>query len=156
MTDSRDRLLQQALDPDAPDDARRAAEAALADDPAGARRLAEHRAVWDALGELDTPLSDVSPEHFASEVGRRAQREERRARRFRLVRGASPALAATLLVVVGLAWFGHRAWVTRDDQLVRFLHLVEHAELADSRGVALDLRSEVEIRRAFEGELLDR
>ena len=157
MTTERDELLARALDPDGTETSRRAAEAGLSAYPDGHRLLAEHRAVWSALGELETPPGELSDERFSSEVAARAERLERYAARTRLLRGVSPALAATLLVIVGsMAWFGHRAWVQRDDQLVRYLHLVEHAELIERHAPVLDLRNDFEVRRAFEGELSDR
>ncbi|GJM21926.1 MAG: hypothetical protein DHS20C15_18410 [Planctomycetota bacterium] len=157
MTHDLDDLLALALDPDGPEAPRREAEASLAAHAEGRRLLAEHRALWSALGELETPRGALSDEHFTDEVSRRAQRLERHAARTRLLRGASPALAASLLVIVGsLAWFGHRAWVHRDDQLVHFLHLVENIELVETHAQALDLRNDYEVRRAFAGELSER
>lgn len=157
MNQDLDELLALALDADGSEASRREAEASLASHDEGRRLLAEHRALWSALGELEAPRGTQSDEHFSEEVARRALQLERHAARTRLLRGASPALAATLLVIVGsLAWFGHRAWVQRDDQLVRFLHLVEQAGFVDSHAQALDLRNDFEVRRAFAGELSDR
>ncbi len=102
MNDEEIELLQGWIDGSLPEERRPAAEALLAR-PAARGYVAEHRALWTALGDAfrDEPV-EVSSD-FRALHGLRARAEERgglfTARRFAV------ALAAALLIALGLFGF---------------------------------------------------
>lgn len=153
MSRPTEELLARALDLEIAEASRAAARAELEATPEGRAALADHEALWDALGELDGPAN--ADDLFTQRVLSEAERQDRRVGRFRLVRGMGPSLAASLLILVAaFAWWSHQEQVREQDaDVVRYLHLLQALDVVDRFGEELDLRTEVEIHRAFDGEL---
>lgn len=149
MDDTLHQLLIDYLDGSLPAGQRHEVEALLAADSQARRFVDEHQLIWDALGDALEP-TDVAPDPaFRARV--LAGAEVRRA--FPWARVAS--LAAGLLVSVSVAvWFlpddAPPPLSPEDSQVVRYLHVLEHFELLDTRGRDLDLRRDLEILRALE------
>ncbi|MCB9898082.1 MAG: hypothetical protein H6825_08765 [Planctomycetes bacterium] len=156
MNDIRRQLLHEWMDGTLPDERRAEVEAWLGE-PEVRRYVAEHRAVWTALGAafVDEPI-EVSSD-FRDETVRRARAEERRdafsARRFAV------ALAAGLLIALGLfSWWRpapapSEALDPGDHEVVRHLHVLRDLELVERRKAELDLRGEYDVLMAFAGEV---
>ena len=149
MDETLHQLLIDYLDGSLPAGQRSEVESLLQADPAARRFVDEHQLIWDALGSSqDEPGVSADPA-FRARVLAGAQ-----------VRAAFPwarvaSLAAGLLVSASVAvWFlqdeGPPPLSPEDQQVVRYLHVLEHFELLDTRGRDLDLRRDLEILRALE------
>ncbi|RKY20130.1 MAG: hypothetical protein DRQ55_08685 [Planctomycetota bacterium] len=151
--DDAQRQLLQALTDGTLEPARQAeADALLASDAEAARFVAEHRALWAALGDAfgDT---GVRPEaRFRSAV--REAHQSQTPRRVIPLRRLTAA-AAVLLAALALHFSGREegALSAEDHQVVRYLHVLRSFDVLQQQAAALDLRYDVEVLHAFEGEL---
>jgi anti-sigma factor RsiW len=151
--DDRDRELLQDLVDGTLEESRRAdAEALVAADDEARRFVAEHRALWAALGEA-FDQTGVRPDggfRQAVELQRRSETPQR------IVPLRRVAAIAAVLLASAVLYFTtpDDGQLTGDDvQVVRYLHVLESFDSIGRHGRALDLRYDVEVLRAFEGEL---
>lgn len=126
----------------------------LANDVEAQRFVAEHELIWQALGEVELG----APVHTSAEFRERAVEGVREsvpmARRWGTLTAAAAVLVATLFV---------SSWLRRDrvdaslgaedQQIVRYLHVLRNFDLIERYERELDLRADVDVLRAFEGEL---
>ena len=123
-----------------------------------ARRLAdEHRATWRLLGELDVTGEARAVAGFR-EATVRAARAETAASRPSVPLRTVALIAATLIVAVGLFIMRTSApgWTKLSGEerlVVQNLDLLESLDVLEIYGSELDLAVQVDILRAFEGEL---
>ena len=167
MTEShlteRDQIrLMEYLDGRLPADAAADVERWLADDPAARRLADQHRRTWDLLGEasetLPSPAEAGGSDAFRHTTLERVRRDARP--RPAAARRSLALLAAALLVVVTLfalqedpAPWSRLSAEERD--IVQNLDLLESLDLLDTYGRQLDLAVDIEIMRAFDGELAE-
>jgi len=149
MDDTLRQLLTDYLDGSLPPGQRAEVEAVLARDPAARRFVDEHALIWDSLGEALGDTGVAPDPAFRARVlaGARVPRVIPWAR--------LASMAAGLLVAASVAvWFiqddGPPPLSAEDQQIVRYLHVLDHFELLDTRGRDLDLRRDLEILRALE------
>ena len=118
------------------------------------RFVAEHQVIWDALGdaygEPDVRANAEFREHALALTLGSATPTQGRWR----VAGLA---AAALLAVIAYAWFDRGGSPlsdipAADRNVVKYLHVLQNLELAETYGAELDLRGDFEIYRAFEGE----
>jgi anti-sigma factor RsiW len=123
-------------------------EAALARDPELAMRVADYRAQSGLLRDaLDTVLAEPIPERLLAAASSAALREPSLVRRWGI-----PALAAaaTLILGVGLGWFGRDAMIERAGTPTTFARSVAYAHAL----YAADARRPVEVWAAEEKSLV--
>lgn len=135
-----------------PDDERRARE--LLDGSDEARRfVAEHRALWEELGRAFDDVPATSDPAFRARTLAAARASEPRRSALSWRRIAS--LAALLLVAVSLYLTRDlgRELSREDREMVQYLHVLQHFDLIQARGEQLDLRRDLDVLRAFEGEV---
>jgi anti-sigma factor RsiW len=149
----RDRELLQDLIDGTLDESRRAeAEDLAAADDEARRFVAEHRALWAALGEA-FDRTGVRPDGgFRQAVEQKRQSETpQRVMPLRRVAAIAAVILASAVLYFTIPDDGQ---LTGDDlQVVRYLHVLEPFDAIGRHGRALDLRYDVEVLRAFEGEL---
>lgn len=152
MDDTDRELLRELLDGRLPPERAEQARRLLERDAEARRFVDEHRALWDALAEAFTEPVPVADEAF-----RRAILESARDERPRRVIPWRPTLAAAALLLAALSLH-----LARDDggapspdeqQMVRYLHVLRSLPSLERGAGALDLRYDLEVLRAFEGEL---
>jgi anti-sigma factor RsiW len=125
-----------------------AVEAALARDPELAMRVADYRAQSGLLRDaLDAVLAEPIPERLLAAASPAALREPSLVRRWGI-----PALAAaaTLILGVGLGWFGRDATIERAGTPTTFARSVAYAHAL----YAADARRPVEVWAAEEKSLV--
>lgn len=141
-------LLQDLVDGSLPGHRRAEAEDLLHRDAEARRFVEEHRALWLVLGEAFEDEGARSDELFRARVARAARGRSRAPLR-RL------ALAAAVLLAVVGTWLGlpdAAALSPEDQQVVRYLHVLRAFDVLERQAQALDLRYDLEVLRAFEGE----
>ena len=149
MDDTLHQLLIDYLDGSLPAGQRLEVETLLAADPEARRFVDEHQLIWESLGAAMEDTGAAPDPGFRARVLAGAHVP-------RVIPWARLAsMAAGLLVGVSVAvWFladdGPRPLSPEDQQVVRYLHVLEHFELLDTRGRDLDLRRDLEILRALE------
>ncbi len=150
-------LLQQSLDGTLPDERRDDVRHLLASNADARRYVAEHRFLWDALGDAlaDTADADPAAGDFVARTVAAASREEPPRVRWRWM----AAIAAAAAVLMTLSTWLHTDGSplhdipTADRDVVRYLHVLRNLDVLEARGVELDLRTDFEVFRAFEGEM---
>jgi hypothetical protein len=141
--------LMQYLDGTLPATERRGVEAWLAVDPEARRIAAQHRALWELLGDADTEPVPAADEEFRRRTLQRAGDPGFAAWKPR----RAALIAASLLVgVVVFAWHdaASRSVIGGEDLLVvGNLDLLERLEFADAHGTALDDMVYASVLRTF-------
>jgi len=163
MTDADRDLLRRFLDGELSRDERAALEALLARDAAARRYVDDHERLWAALGEAfaDAPGSSPASASWRQAAVQSARDSERGSRSLLVHPRWVAALAASLLVALALwiGWRGERSPLrdipAEDQNLVRYLHVLQGLDTLQRLGDEVDLRGEFEVWRAFEGELED-
>jgi anti-sigma factor RsiW len=147
--------LMEYLDGTLPATERRSVEAWLAVDPEARRVLAQHRALWELLGEADPAAEPSASEEFRRRTLARASEPAASAWRARAV----ALLAASLLVsVVVFAWHdaeSRSALADEDVVVVGNLDLLENLDFMDTHGRVLDDAVLAAALRAFEAPAED-
>jgi anti-sigma factor RsiW len=157
MNDLERVLLQEYVDGSLPAGRTADVERLLERSVVARRFVEEHRALWDALGEAfpeDEEAAGPSPEFRARTVEAAGHAEPSRVR-WGLVAGV--AAAALVTIAVSLWMRGDtsplRGIPAADREVVRYLHVLRELETLEALGVELDLRGDLEVYRAFSGEL---
>ena len=149
MDDTLRDLLTDYLDGSLPAAQAREVDELLERDPEARAFVDEHRLVWEALGEALDDVGVAPDPAFRSRVLAQARPQ----RVIPWARAASLA-AAVLVAATLVVWFlqddGPPALSPEDGQVVRYLHVLDHFEMLDTRGRDLDLRRDLEILRALE------
>jgi anti-sigma factor RsiW len=157
MNDLEQVLMQEYLDGTLPEEREIDVERLIADSPTARKFVAEHRAIWDALGEAFPEADDESapsPEFRARTLEAATQAQPRRIR-WGMVAGVA---AAAMVVVSVSSWMRGdtsplRGIPAADREVVRYLHVLRDLDMLESFGEELDLRGDLEVFRAFSGEL---
>ena len=152
MDENTYQLLTGLLDGSlSPDEERRARDLLERSDEAR-RFVAEHRALWEELGRAFDDAAATSDPAFRARTLAAAQMSEPRRSTLSLRRIAS--VAALLLVAVSLYLTRDlgRELSREDREMVQYLHVLQHFDLIQTRGEQLDLRYDLDVLRAFEGE----
>lgn len=150
MNDTERYLLEDHLDGRLHANSEAEVAALLVRDREARRFVRDHRAVWDALGEVYGELDEPSEVFTRSTVNRALSERPRR----RIPLG----LAAALLIALGLATWWRMARPPAplidpaDEEIVRHLHMLRDLELLETHAEALDLRLRWDVLAAFEGE----
>jgi anti-sigma factor RsiW len=134
-------------------------EALLANDEIARRLADEHRAAWELLGQLETPAEACRVPGFRDATVRAAH-EETAASRPPIPMRTVALIAASLIVAVGFAIMRSAApaWTKLSDEermVVQNLDLLESLDVLETYRSELDLAVQVDILRAFEGEVGD-
>ncbi|MDG2150417.1 MAG: hypothetical protein P8N09_12940 [Planctomycetota bacterium] len=157
MNDLEQKLLQEHLEGTLPEERAGDLDQLLSSSPEARRFVAEHQALWEALGVAfsDTAESCEGSPEFRARVSQAA----RQVRPQRIRWGMLAGVAAAALVVLAVT-----EWIYKSDsplegipaadrEVVRYLHILRDMEMVELFGEELDLRGELEIHRAFSGEL---